>query len=73
MRQLQVWEKTPFQDIRLSINVSGVQFKDEEFFDYLKNAIADINPSLLDIELTESVLMDNFKEKSGSVLNRFGK
>jgi diguanylate cyclase (GGDEF)-like protein len=61
--QLKLWENTPLQDIKLSINVSGVQFKNKNLFSILESAIANIDPSKLEIELTESVLMNDFDEK----------
>jgi diguanylate cyclase (GGDEF)-like protein len=69
-RQLKAWEDTEFKDIKLSINVSGVQFKDNNLFTTLKNAIAPIDESKLEIELTESVLMSDFDEKL-EMIDRF--
>ncbi|MEN4052496.1 MULTISPECIES: EAL domain-containing protein [Sulfurimonas] len=62
-KQLKLWENTPLQDIKLSINVSGVQFKNKNLFKIIENAIKNIDPSKLDIELTESVLMSDFDAK----------
>jgi len=63
VKQIKAWENTIFQDITISINVSGVQFKDPELLLKLRESIKDIDPSKLDIELTESVLMNDFDEK----------
>jgi diguanylate cyclase (GGDEF)-like protein len=62
-KQLKLWESTPLKDIKLSINVSGIQFKDNNLFTKIQNAISDIDPKKFDIELTESVLMSDFDEK----------
>jgi diguanylate cyclase (GGDEF)-like protein len=62
-RQLKLWESTPLQDIKVAFNISGVQFKNKTLFKTLKDSIADINPKKLEIELTESVLMNDFDEK----------
>jgi diguanylate cyclase (GGDEF)-like protein len=61
--QIQAWENTEFSDIKLSINVSGVQFQNPEFLIFLQDAVSVIDTAKLDIELTESVLMNNFDEK----------
>jgi len=63
VKQLKKWENTSLADIKLSINVSSIQFKDKYFYDKIKKAIEDIDASKLDIELTESILMDSFDEK----------
>jgi diguanylate cyclase (GGDEF)-like protein len=63
VNQLKKWENTPLKDIKVSINVSGTQFKDQHLYTKLKKAIRSIDASKLDIELTESVLMENFDEK----------
>ena len=63
VRQLKAWQNTEFEDIKISINVSGVQFKDKDFFNKVKEILKDIDKSKLDIELTESVLMNDFDEK----------
>ena len=67
VNQIKLWEKTQFKNIKVSINMSSVQFKDRELLNKVKNLIKDIDPSKLDIELTESVLMDNFDEKLSTI------
>jgi len=62
-RQLKAWENTPLKDLKLSINVSGVQFKDGNLLNTLENAIDNIDKNKFEIELTESVLMSEFDEK----------
>ena len=66
-KQLKKWENTPLKDLRLSINVSGVQFKDPNLINTLENAISTIDRSKLEIELTESVLMSDFDEKLDTI------
>jgi diguanylate cyclase (GGDEF)-like protein/PAS domain S-box-containing protein len=57
-RQIKAWEN---QGLRLlaSINVSARQFREESFIDDVKTCIeiADCDPSLLEIEVTESMVM----------------
>ncbi len=62
-RQLKAWENTPLKDLKLSINVSGVQFKDSNLLNTLENAISNIDKNKFEIELTESVLMTDFDDK----------
>jgi EAL domain-containing protein (putative c-di-GMP-specific phosphodiesterase class I) len=70
VKQIKKWQNTPLKNIKLSINVSGVQLKENDFLEKVQSAVKEIDCSKLDIELTESVLMDNFDEKL-RVLKRF--
>lgn len=60
-RQLTVWNARGFNDIRMSINVSAIQFHDPDFMQILRSALADtgVDPNHIELELTESVLMKN--------------
>ena len=53
-------EGTP---IRVSANVSSIQFEDPEFLNYLDGAIknSELPPYLLHLELTESMLLNNLQ------------
>jgi len=53
-------EGTP---IRVSANVSSIQFEDPEFLNYLDEAIknSELPPHLLHLELTESMLLNNLQ------------
>lgn len=48
-------------DLRMSVNVSQIQFRHPEFLVKLNSAIVDtgINPKCLELEITESVAMDD--------------
>ena len=48
-------------DLRMSVNVSQIQFRHPEFLDKLRSAIIDtgINPKCLELEITESVAMED--------------
>jgi len=61
--QIKKWEQTQLSNIKISVNVSGIQLEEKSFFNVLKNCIKDINISKLDIELTESVLISDFNIK----------
>jgi len=62
IKQLKLWQGTPLSTMKISINVSAKQFKDPEFLNIIKTALKDIDSSLLDIELTESVFVEDFKQ-----------
>jgi diguanylate cyclase (GGDEF)-like protein/PAS domain S-box-containing protein len=62
-QQSATWEKGGFPDIRMSVNFSGKQLNRKsivaEVFDIISQT--GMNPQLLDIEITESVAMDNLE------------
>ena len=75
--QLKAWESDPnTRDFKLSINVSAKQFYQADFINQIKSAIQkyEINPKMLVLELTESMLLDNIQEtiKTMNVLKEIG-
>lgn len=63
--QLAAWQKNPVtSNIELAVNVSAKQFNQVNFVEQVREAIArhHINPSMLKIELTESMLVDNIND-----------
>jgi diguanylate cyclase (GGDEF)-like protein/PAS domain S-box-containing protein len=64
-RQLAAWSKMPgMDDFTLAVNVSPRQFRQSAFVGEVLAAIDDYgaNPSLLKIELTENLLVENVEE-----------
>ena len=64
-KQLKAWEHDDItRDLTLSINVSAKQFRQADFVNQIKEAVKrnDINPMLLKLELTESMLLDNIED-----------
>jgi len=60
--QLKAWQSSPLTSgIVLSINVSSKQFRQNNFVEQVQESIDHygINPSLLKLELTESLLLEN--------------
>lgn len=59
-RQLREWQDEGF-DIEVSINVSSVQFNDEDFNESIEQSVKEfgIDASKLDFELTESLLIED--------------
>jgi EAL domain-containing protein (putative c-di-GMP-specific phosphodiesterase class I) len=60
-RQHVAWKNRGFGSIPVSINLSGVQLRDSGLLQVLRDAVADygIDPSCIELELTESILMDD--------------
>lgn len=63
-RQLQSWIDVGVGPLRMSVNISAVQFRQQDFVDVLAAALAETgtDPAWLELELTESVLMQNVEE-----------
>jgi diguanylate cyclase (GGDEF)-like protein/PAS domain S-box-containing protein len=75
--QLKIWEQEALtRALILSVNVSAKQFRQVNFVANVKETVLRhaINPKLLKLELTESMLLDNIKDiiNTMSVLKEFG-
>jgi diguanylate cyclase (GGDEF)-like protein/PAS domain S-box-containing protein len=69
--QLKIWQLNPItQHLTLSINVSAKQFHQSNFVAQVKSALQcnDINPRLLKLELTESMLLENIEDTIQSMI-----
>lgn len=62
-RQIQDWSQTQFRDIQISINISELQLENKDFFATLSESVKCLDTTKLDIELTESVLINDFNDK----------
>lgn len=62
--QMAAWKSVGLPTLRMAINISAVQFHHGDFAELLARALAefDIDPTLVELELTESVLMHNVEE-----------
>jgi len=72
--QLREWQRSLLEGLRLSVNISVGQVADgERLFRAVENAVskAGIDPATLELELTESHLMQNIHEKA-ALLHRLG-
>jgi diguanylate cyclase (GGDEF)-like protein len=67
VKQIQLWQNTKYKDIKISINVSAKQFQDKNFIKKLDQYTQNIPKNLLDIELTESVFVNNFDEQHRAI------
>ena len=76
VRQYAVWRDMYDVDFTMSINISAVQYKREDFVDNVINVIKkyDVNPQNIELEITESILIDDFELVSNKlkVLRDFG-
>jgi diguanylate cyclase (GGDEF)-like protein len=73
--QLKVWEQDPRKNhLKLSVNVSAKQFHQANFVQQVESTIARhrVNPSLLNLELTESMLLSD-TESTITCMNQFKK
>jgi diguanylate cyclase (GGDEF)-like protein/PAS domain S-box-containing protein len=70
LEQAAHWHQAGFDSLKVSINLSGRQFNDPGFISTLESAVNDtgLNPRLIELELTESMLMRN-ASKTVSALN----
>jgi len=68
-RQAVLWVEAGLQLTRIAVNVSAVQLRQEDFPDRLAAVLerTGIDPSMLEIELTESSLIDDIERARGLI------
>lgn len=61
--QLAAWKGTPLADLRMSVNISAPQFLQSNFADRVLDTLErhDANPEKLELEVTESVVMNDIE------------
>jgi EAL domain-containing protein (putative c-di-GMP-specific phosphodiesterase class I) len=61
--QNKAWQKAGFDPIRVTVNISGVQFREANFIETVERILQDtgLDPQYLEFELTESMLMENME------------
>ena len=66
------WQRAGLGPIRIAVNLSSVQFRDPDLFESVAQALTDtgFDPNYLELELTESMLMDDAEAAVG-ILKRF--
>jgi EAL domain-containing protein (putative c-di-GMP-specific phosphodiesterase class I) len=62
-RQARAWEDAGLPPLRISINVSSVELRNEDFVARVRDVLAEtgLKPSSLELELTETFLMQDVK------------
>ncbi|MGC2744961.1 MAG: EAL domain-containing protein, partial [Candidatus Angelobacter sp.] len=60
-RQLAIWHRSGYPNLRVAVNVSTLQFERQDWMDTISDALKrnGIPPSCLELELTETVVMKN--------------
>jgi diguanylate cyclase len=74
--QNRAWHKKGIRDLSVAVNISGVQFQQPNFVETVSYALAasNLQPRLLELEITETVVMQNAAEAIGMLeqLHRMG-
>jgi EAL domain-containing protein (putative c-di-GMP-specific phosphodiesterase class I) len=60
-KQNKAWQDMGFPSFKMAVNLSGRQFKQLNLTDIIRQTLnkAGLNPTCLDLEITESILMEN--------------
>jgi diguanylate cyclase (GGDEF)-like protein len=63
-RQSVAWQKAGYQPVKMAVNVSARQLAEANFVDVVRQALAEsqLDPRLLELELTETTLMEHVEE-----------
>ena len=69
-QQNKAWQRAGLPPIRVSVNVSSRQFRPRNLLQIIKDSLidSDLNPIYLELELTESLLMEESDEDENSIL-----
>jgi diguanylate cyclase (GGDEF)-like protein len=61
-RQARQWVDAGFVDVGVAVNLSALQFRQEDLHERIISTVADsgLDPQLLEVEITESVVMENY-------------
>ncbi|MEL6495116.1 MAG: EAL domain-containing protein [Cyanobacteria bacterium J06623_7] len=62
-RQMQTWLDAGLENYRISVNLSGSQFRQSELFHQITQILFEtsLEPQFLELELTETILLENVK------------
>ena len=75
-RQHKAWTECGLEPLRISVNISAMQFYQADFSELVRSIVKDsgMQPSLLELELTESLCMHNVDSVLNTLyeLNEFG-
>jgi diguanylate cyclase (GGDEF)-like protein len=60
-RQNKAWQDAGLPELRIAVNISGVQFRQSDLLDNIREALerSGLTPECLEVEITESVVMQN--------------
>jgi diguanylate cyclase len=62
-RQMQTWLDAGFKNHKISVNLSGAQFKQSDLFHQITQILfkTSLEPQFLELELTETILVENIR------------
>jgi diguanylate cyclase (GGDEF)-like protein len=68
-RQAAAWRRAGRPELRVSVNVSALQFNRPDWVETVRGALeeAQLAPEALELEITESLLLDDVRESSASL------
>lgn len=68
-KDVNAWRSQGLDELCIAINLSPIQFSDESLPDKIHSFLksTDLSPALLELEITESILMDSIKMSSEAV------
>jgi len=69
LRQVKAWDSVGMHDVTVAVNISAVQLRDENLVAKTLGALqqAGVDPSRLEIELTETAIIDNRDRANGTL------
>jgi diguanylate cyclase (GGDEF)-like protein len=70
-RQLRAWQQAGYDVVSIAVNISAIQFARNDFSSEVAEILAEagVPPSLLELELTESIVMRDFAESARQMRN----
>jgi diguanylate cyclase len=75
-RQARQWQRDGLPFVRIAVNISPIHFRQSKFLDVVRSALLDhdLEPQYLEIELTETTVMDHAENSVGILeeLSRMG-
>jgi diguanylate cyclase (GGDEF)-like protein/PAS domain S-box-containing protein len=70
--QMKKWHDLGHTDLKIAINISGIQLLQYNLLNQVKSILKEtkLNPKFLELEMTESILMENI-DRASSILKKF--
>jgi len=72
INQMKEWHDKGYDNLKISVNISGIQLLQSNLLNQVENILkaSKLDPKFLELELTESILMENI-ERASSLLEKF--
>ncbi len=70
--QMKKWHEKGYDDLKIAVNISGIQLLQSNLINQVEEVLktTQFNPNFLELELTESILMENI-DRASSLLKEF--